>query len=240
IVRAQCFGVAFLGLVVARQGEPPLQGPRSEGRHLLEALDGAVEAAVAGVELAQAGLSDRVIGTLLSAPQALDEIDALPNDGGQVGPQILRLTIGADRRLEFPLRGVAHAQMDVRGRVARVDHQHTPEAPDRLVVVPLAPGDVAELAEALDVVGAALQHRERGALVNRRDAERELDPVVAWIELERLAILAGALLQLPPPAGQIAARDVAGDAPLDFHALADALLLRRRAGRARQQRRDVV
>src|SRR5262249_57815385 len=102
-------------------------------------------------------------------------------------------------------------------RVARVQRQHAPEAPDRLVVVVLAPGDVAELAEALDVIGAALQRRERRALVNRGDAERELDPVVAWIEFERLAILAGALLQLTPPAGQIAARDIAGAASLDGH-----------------------
>src|SRR6266478_571243 len=136
-----------------------------ECRHLLEALDRAVEAPVAGVELAQSGLHRRVVGMLSGAPQALDEIDALPDDTGQLSPQILRPPIGRDRRVEIPLRGVADAQVDVGGRIARVECQHSPKASNRLVVVLLVPGDVAELAQALDVVWTAFQRRERMALV---------------------------------------------------------------------------
>src|SRR3989454_12471523 len=115
---------------------------------------------------------------LFGAPQALDEIDTLSDDAGQVGPQILRLLIGRNRRVEILLRGVADTQVNVGGRLVRIDREHLPKASNRLVVVLLVPGDVAELAQALDVVRAAFQRRERVAFVNRGNAERDRKSVV--------------------------------------------------------------
>src|SRR5262249_14008670 len=105
IVRAQRVRVAFLRLVVARQGEPPLRGAGREGRYLLVALDRAVEAPVAGVELAQASLGRWIVGALLSVPQALDEGDALPHETGEGGPQLGRLMIRRDGCREVRPRG---------------------------------------------------------------------------------------------------------------------------------------
>src|SRR3989442_11002289 len=115
---------------------------------------------------------------LFGAPQALDEIYTLSDDAGQVVPKILRFLIGRNRRVEILLRGVADTQVNVGGRLGRIDREHLPKASNRLVVVLLLPGDVAELAQALDVVRAAFQPPERLAFVNRANAARELNPVV--------------------------------------------------------------
>src|SRR5262249_5578474 len=123
------------------------------------------------------------------------------------------------------LRRVAHSQVHVGCRLAGIERHDLAKAPDRLVVLALVPGDVAELAEALDVAGMALERRERLALVHRPDPQRELDPLVLGIELESLAIFAGPLLELAAPVGQVPAKDVARDAPLNGQTLADSLLL---------------
>ena len=60
------------------------------------------------------------------------------------------------------------------------------------------------------------------------------------VQLQGLAILARPVLQLAAPVGQVTASDVASDAPLHGHAPWDALLLRGRGVRKRQQRRDVI
>src|SRR5262249_25086705 len=99
------------------------------------------------------------------------------------------LAICGDRRLEAFLGRVAHPEMDVGGGMARIDGEHLPEAADGLVVPLLAPGDVAQLAQALDVAGLSRERRERMLLVNGRDAEGELDAFVLGVELQCLPIL---------------------------------------------------
>src|SRR2546422_7558366 len=131
--------------------------------------------------------------------------------------------------------------MDIGRSMAWIERQHLLETPDRLVVFLLVPGNVAELAEALDVAWMALEHGPGLSLVHRGNTQRKLDTFVLRVQLEGLAILARTLLQLAPPVGQVAAEDVAGDTPLHRQAVPGVLLLLRRVGTGEtQERRDVV
>src|SRR5215475_2154657 len=98
--------------------------------------------------------------------------------------------------------------------MTRVDGQDLPKASNRFVVVLLVPGDVAELAQTLDVIRTAFQHRQCLTFMRSRNAEGELDPIVVRVELEALPVLTRPVLQLAPPVGQVAARDVAGNTPM--------------------------
>jgi hypothetical protein len=131
--------------------------------------------------------------------------------------------------------------MDVGGGMARIEGEHLPKATDGLVVLLLAPGDVAELAQALDVAGLPRERGERALLVDGRDAEGELDAFILRIESERLPILARALLELTPPVREIPAEDVPRDARLRGEPpLCGFPLSRRIRGRELDKRPDVV
>src|SRR5262249_5226527 len=167
--------VAVLGLVLPRQLEEVLGLPRGQRYHLLEALDGAFRSPIPRVEIAEPAERGGVAGTLLDALQQIDQPGALVGEGRQIGFQARGLAVRGHRVVEALPRRVAHPQVDVGGRISRVHGQHLAEAPNRLVVVALAPRDVAELAEALAVAGPAIERSERLALVDGGDAQGELD-----------------------------------------------------------------
>src|SRR5262245_3920983 len=99
--------------------------------------------------------------------------------------------------------------MDVGRRLARIERQHLLKTSNGLVILLLVPGNVAKLTEAFDVVGMVLQLCQGLLLMHRANAQGKFNALVLWIELEGLAILAGALLLLAPPVGQVATEDVA-------------------------------
>ena len=171
----QGVAVARFRLVVAGQGEEARRPARGQGDHSLEALDGAIGASVTGIEFAQSGLRGGIVRPFRGEPQALDELDALGDERCQARLEPLRLPIGGDRSRMASLRRVAHAEMDVSRGMARIERQHLLEPADCLAVILLAPGDVAELAEALDVAGLALEHAQGSPLVRGRDTQSELD-----------------------------------------------------------------
>ena len=78
--------------------------------------------------------------------------------------------------------------------LARLDGQHLLKALQRLIVLLLIPGDIAQFAERLEVLWLALQRCECLLLVACGNAQGKLDAFIVRIELESFAILTGALL----------------------------------------------
>src|SRR5215472_7405893 len=130
--------------------------------------------------------------------------------------------------------------MDVGGRLSGVDREHLIKAPDGLLVRPLAPGDVAEPAQALDIAGVAGERVEGVLLVTGAYAERELDALVIGIKLERLPILTSSRLQVAPPVGQVAAEDIAGDPAVRRKLRSRALPPARGVGAGKDEQRSWV
>ena len=139
----------------------------------------------------------------------LDQIDTLGHEVPQVGVQTPGFLIGGNRVCKPFLSCIVHPQMDVNRRLVWIECQHLLETPNGFVILLLVPGNVAELTEAFDVAGMALQRCQGLLLMHRANTQGKFNAVVLWVELEGFAILAGALLLLAPPVGQVAAEDVA-------------------------------
>src|SRR5262249_9791081 len=128
-----------------------------------------------------------------------------------------------DRRLEALLRRVVHPEVHVGRSVAGIELHDLREAADRVAVVSLVPGDVAQRFGALYVVGWALEGRPGLSRAGRATSQRDLGPPASGVELQRLAIFARTLLQIPPPVREVAAEDMARNTPVHGHLGASAL-----------------
>src|SRR5919198_5072678 len=108
----------------------------------------------------------------------LDQIDTLGDEVRQVGVQTPGFLIGSNRVRKTLLSRIVHPEMDVRRRLARIERQHLLETPNGLVVLLLVPGNVAELTEAFDIAGMALQYCQGLLLVQRANTQGKLNAFV--------------------------------------------------------------
>src|SRR5438094_6689007 len=138
----------------------------------------------------------------------LDQVDALGDEMRQVWVQTPGFLIGGNRVCKPLLSRIVHPQMDVNRRLVWIECQHLLETPNGFVILLLVPGNVAELTEAFDVAGMALQRCQGLLLMHRANTQGKFNAVVLWVELEGFAVLAGTLLLLAPPVGQVATEDV--------------------------------
>src|SRR5262245_475050 len=134
----------------------------------------------------------------------LDQINTLGHEMRQVRFQAPGLLIGRKRVRKTLLSCIVHSKMDVSRRLAWVERQHLLETPNGLIIVLLVPGDVAELTETFEIAGMALQQRQGLLLMPCTNTQGKFNAFVLRVELEGLAILAGAFLLLASPVGQIA------------------------------------
>ena len=96
----------------------------------------------------------------------------------QVGVQTSGFLIGGNRVRKTLLSRIVHPQMDVSRRLTRIERQHLLKTPDGLVVLLLVPGNVAELTEAFEVVGMALQRCQGLLLMHRANAQGKFNAFV--------------------------------------------------------------